>query len=174
MTKTAAIHSIVAISCLVICSKCNPVIAPLKGKYSDSSFQITTSKSSDTIWVKLTDIFVTHGLRVERIDKEKGAIRTVKAPINSLFTFEDQSGHLEQPEAWVVLPKAFNKKKEWKPGDIFGVWTVHVVGSEKGITTVKIDPTVICTYYPNAFTTMEHRGQSTGKLEELFVTSLTN
>jgi hypothetical protein len=94
--------------------------------------------------------------------------------MSSIYTFEDKDGQLEQPQAWVVMPKVFNKEKEWKPGDIIGQWSIQVVESGKGVTTIKIDPSVSCAYYPKSFVRSEVQGQSTGKLEALVGQSLKN
>ena len=173
MRNVPGMYSLVFIS-IILAYGCNPVLVPLKGKYSDRAFEITTTQSIDSVWSKLTDIFTTNGLPIKSIEKKKGTVLTVKQPINSLYTFEGKDGQLEHPQAWVVLTKVFNKKKEWKPRDIYGQWSIQITETEKAITTIKIDPIVICTYFPNTFTTMESRGQSTGQLEELLERSLRN
>lgn len=92
----------------------------------------------------------------------------------SAYTHEDKDGKLEEPRAWVVLQKDFTKRKVWKPKRIYGEWTIQINETESGVTKIKIDPLVICTYYPNMFTKMETRGQSTGKLESLIDSTLLN
>ncbi len=168
------IYSGIIITAIITAYGCSPVMVPLKGKYSDSPVVFTSTKSIDSIWLNLTKILSTNGLPIKNIEKKKGIILTMKAPINSVYTFEDKDGQLLEPQAWVVLTRVFNKKKEWKPKDIYGQWSIQITETEKGRTTIKVDPIVICTYFPNTFTTMETRGQSTGKLEELLQRSLNN
>jgi hypothetical protein len=79
-----------------------------------------------------------------------------------------------EPDAWVVLEKEFTKRKVWNPKTIYGQWRIQINEPESGLTRIKIDPLVICTYYPNMFTSMEARGQSTGKLEHLIDSTLVN
>src|SRR5690242_4909776 len=140
MRTLAGVYSFVII--MIIAYGCNPVSVPLKGKYSNSAVEITTSQSSDSAWSKLTNIFTTHGLLIKSIEKQKGTILTRKAPINSVYTFENKDGQLEQSDAWVVLTKVYNKKNEWKPKDIYGQWNIQITETEKGITTIRIDPIV--------------------------------
>ena len=162
---------------LIICSTiivngCSPVEVPLKSTYSDHITEITSTKSIDSIWLNLSEIFMKNGLPIKYIDKKKGLIRTQKMRINAAYTFEDTEGRLQHPGAWVVLTKVFNRKKLWNPKNIYGQWTIQIAEITKGNATIRIDPIVICTYHPNMFTTMESRGQSTDKLEELLKSHL--
>lgn len=162
-TKT---FSLILICIGVIAVSCNPAIVSLKGDYRDKPSEITTTNPIDSVWSNLNDIFTKNGLPIKEIDKDKGVIRTKKIPMNSIYTFEDNNGQLEQPQAWVVLMKSFKNEKKWKPDIIFGQWNIQVTETQEG-TTIKIDPVVICTYYPNSFTKVESPGLSTGKLEAL-------
>ena len=98
---------------------CNPNSIPIKGKYADSQSEITLTKSADSIWLRVTNLFVAKGLMVKSIDKIKGQIVTTKTPFISAYTFEDKDGQLEEPQAWVVLSKVFLKKKQWIPKEIY-------------------------------------------------------
>ena len=167
MRYAAKTFSLILICIVVIAISCNPSIVPLQGKYSDKPSEITTTRPIDSVWSNLNDIFTKNGLPVKKIDKDKGVIRTKKIPMNSIYTFEDNNGQLEQPQAWVVLMKDFNNEKQWTPKIIYGQWSIQITETEKGKTTIKIDPVIICTYYPNSFTKVEAPGQSTGKLERL-------
>jgi hypothetical protein len=153
---------------LIVCMNCcNPNSLPIKGKYADSHSEITLNKSADSIWLKVTNLFVAKGLMVKSIDKVKGQIVTTKTPFISAYTFEDKDGQLEEPQAWVVLSKVFLKKKQWIPKKIYSQWSIQISEIAEGRTLVKVDPVVICTYYPNGITSVEDRGQSTGTLEAL-------
>ena len=122
MRNVPGMYSLVFIS-IILAYGCNPVLVPLKGKYSDRAFEITTTQSIDSVWSKLTDIFTTNGLPIKSIEKKKGTVLTVKQPINSLYTFEGKDGQLEHPQAWVVLTKVFNKKKGMEAQRY--LWTVE-------------------------------------------------
>ena len=151
----------------IICYGCNPTMIPLKSKYNDTLVVFTSTKPVDSIWSNLAGIFNANGLPVQNIDKKKGIILTKKIPINWVYTYEDKDGQLVQDRAWIVLKRVFNKNKEWKATDIYGKWNIQVSETGNGNTTIKVDPFVMCTYFPNAFTSAEIQGQSTGKLEAL-------
>lgn len=167
MKITAGKYALTLMIVMAMLYGCNPNVVPLKGNYSNNPVEITSAKPVDSIWSTITDIFATNGLPVKSINRQTGIIITKKIPFNSMYTFEDDNSVLQQPQAWVVISKIFNKKKQWKPAEIFSQWTVQITESPKGTATIKIDPVVICTWFPNSFTTMETREQSTGKFEQL-------
>jgi hypothetical protein len=164
-------YSIVLIIVIII-NGCTPDSVPLKGKYTGNPTEFTSTKSSDSLWLNIRQIFSEKGLVIKKIDTEKGLIVTKKTPFISVYSQEDKDGKLVEPQAWVVLQKEFTKKKEWDPKTIYGEWRIQINETESGVTKIKIDPIVICTYYPNMFTSMEARGQSTGKLEHLIDSTL--
>lgn len=158
----------------VVINACNPTKVDLKGKYLASPLEISSTKSIDSIWSDVTRLFATNGLSIERIEKKKGLIVSTKTSFIPVYTFEDKDGRLQKPKAWVVLPRVVVNKKEWNPKTIYSEWSVQINETEKGTTTIKVDPIVICNYSPNKFTTVEIRGQSTGNFEELLKRSLIN
>ena len=166
-------HSIVVIIVIII-NGCTPDSVPLKGKYTDTPIEFTSTKTSDSLWLNIRQIFSEKGLVIKKIDTKEGLIVTKKTPFISVYTQEDKDGKLEEPRAWVVLQKDFTKRKVWKPKRIYGEWTIQINETESGVTKIKIDPLVICTYYPNMFTSMKAKGQSTGKLKSLIDSTLVN
>jgi hypothetical protein len=156
----------------MIMNGCNPELVPLKGKYENSPFEITSTKPGDSLWVNITQLFETKGLVLKHIDKKKGLLTTTKTSFIPVYTFEDPDGQLIKPEAWVVIKKTIVNKKEWNPKSIYSRWNIQITESGNGTTTIKVDPIVICTYYPNMFTSAEGQEQSTGKLEELIRSSI--
>jgi hypothetical protein len=84
-------------------------LVPLKGKYLDAPSEITLTRSADSTWLKIADLFAAKGLKVKSIDKNKWQIITAKTSFISAYTFEGKEGRLEEPQAWVVLPKVFRK-----------------------------------------------------------------
>ena len=164
-------YSIAAIIVIII-NGCTPESVPLKGKYIDNPLDFTSTKTSDSLWLNIRQIFSENGLVVKKVDTEKGLIVTKKTPFISVYTHEDKDGKLIEPQAWVVLQKDFTKKKVWKPKIFYGEWKIQINETQSGVTKIKIDPIVICTYFPNMFTKVETRGQSTGKLENLMDSTL--
>jgi hypothetical protein len=146
---------------------CDASLAPLQGKYLDAPSEITLTRSADSTWLKISEIFADRGLKVKSIDKSKGQIITAKTSFISAYTFEGKDGQLENTQAWVVLPKVFSKEKQWIPKSIYSKWNIQIAETIGGRTMVKVDPVVLCTYHPNAFTVAEVSGRSTGVLEAL-------
>jgi hypothetical protein len=163
-----------AVIIVLIINGCTPDSVPLKGKYVDNPIEFTSTKTSDSLWLNIRQIFSEKGLVIKKIDTKEGLIVAKKTPFISVYTQEDNDGKLVKPHAWVVLQKEFTKKKVWNPKIIHGEWRIQINETESGVTKIKIDPIVICTYYPNMFTSMESRGQSTGKLENLIDSTLVN
>ena len=157
----------------IVINACNPELIPLKGKYAETPVEISAAKSIDSCWSTIANLFAANGLTVKTIDKGKGLITITKTPFISAYTMEDIDGNLEHPGAWVVLEKVYLRKKEWYPKEIFSQWSIQIIEAGKDLTNIKINHFVLCTYYPNMFTTMTNsRCQSTGKLEELIMHSL--
>jgi hypothetical protein len=157
----------VIIGAVIIFGGCNPVLIPFKGQYSASPLEITSAKSVDSIWLDINRLFTEKGLPIKKIEKEKGMIVSTKTSFMPAYTFEDANGKLIEPEAWIVLEETYLKKKKWNPKKIFCQWNIQITQLRSGISAIKVDPVVMCTWYPNMFATMQQHCQSTGKLEEL-------
>jgi hypothetical protein len=162
----------IAVIIVIIINACTPDSVPLKGKYAEKPIEFTSTKSRDSLWLTIRQIFVEKGLSIKKVDTQKGLIVTTKTPFIDAYTHENKDGELVEPQAWVVLQKEFTKRKEWSPKAIYGEWKIQIDETGIGVTKIKIDPIVICTYYPNMFTSMEARGRSTGKLESLIDSTL--
>jgi hypothetical protein len=148
-------------------------MVPLKGQYATGSKELIVGGSIDSTWAHIDRLFATNGLPIKKIDKNTGTIITQKTSFNSLYTFENEAGQLQDTLAWIVLRKTFVGKKQWVPKSIFSQWQLQLANQGNNMTSIKIDSTVLCTYYPNPFVKVETRGQSTLKLEELIRSSLT-
>jgi hypothetical protein len=170
--KYKALHAFPFLVLMLLMNGCNPNLIPMKGKYVDASTEITVAKSADSTWVKITELFAAKGLKVKSIDKTKGQMITTKTSFISAYAFEDKDGQLEEPRAWVVIPKVYLKEKQWMPKDIRSKWDIQISENAGGRTVIKIDPVVTCTYHPNMFTVVEDRGRSTGRLEALIKSSI--
>lgn len=171
--KNCRICSLVLVifACILIYA-CSPVLVPLKGHYVPGSKETVSILPADSIWIHIEQLFATHGLSVNKVDKSKGIITTAKTDFIPLYTFENERGQLQEAQAWVALPKALVKEKLWKPKSIYSQWHIQFSKLARGTTSIKVDSTVLCTYYPNFFVQLETHGRSTGKFEELLRSSL--
>ena len=167
MKNLSAKYSLPVIIVLIIMNGCTPSEVALKGNYGDNPIEITKNKSTDALWLKVTQLFAENGLVIDKVDKKQGLIVSKKTSFIPVYTFEDKNGQLNSANAWVVLKKLTVHEKEWKPKTIYSQWSIQITETGAGTTSIKIDPIVMCTYYPNMFTKVEIRGQSTGKLEKL-------
>lgn len=175
MKTYSKIHLLVFVIGLVIIGACSSNIVLVKGKYSDAPLEITTAKHVDSIWSTITQLFNEKGLTIKKLEKEKGVIVTAKSrSFIPAYSFEDSTGNLIEPEAWIAMRQTYINNKKWTPHNIYCKWNIHVTEIGKGLSTIKVDTAVVCIWYPNMFTSMEDEGRSTGKLEELLQRSLSN
>jgi hypothetical protein len=144
---------------------------PLKGQYATSTTEVTANVSIDSVWAHINRLFTTHGLPIKKTDKNTSIITTKETAFHPLYTFENDAGQLQEAQAWIALRKTFVGKKQWIPKSIYSQWHIQLNEKGNGTTSIKVDPMVLCTYYPNAFVKSETHGQSTGKLEELIRSS---
>jgi hypothetical protein len=161
-----------ALMACIILFGCNPELVPLKNRYENVPTEISSSLSIDSSWARIAALFNAHGLPVKTIDRNKGLIMSEKTSFIPIYTFEGDNGKLLDPNAWVVLPKTLLKGKPWNPKTIRGEWTIQIAEKEKGTTSIKINPQVVCTFSPNMLASVETHAQSTGHLERLVKASL--
>jgi hypothetical protein len=164
----------IAILIILIINGCNPYSVPLKGKYIESPIEFTSTVKTDSIWLNITKIFSQNGLAVKKIDTVNGLILSKDTRFIHVYSFEDKDGNLEVPQAWVVLKKNLCQGKAMDPKEIRGEWRIQINQTDSGVTKIKIDPIVDCTYFPNMFASMNTSGLSTGKLEKLIDSALLN
>jgi len=66
MRNAAGVCSLIVMSAIATAFGCNPVSIPLKGIYSKSAVQFTSTKSIDSAWSTLAEIFTTNGLPIKK------------------------------------------------------------------------------------------------------------
>ena len=147
-------------------------MVPLKGSYPANAIEISSSLSTDSIWSQVEQLFSAHGLSIKEVDRSKGIITTRKTDFIPAYTFENETGQMQEAQAWIVLPKTIVKDKQWKVESIYSQWHLQLSSSPEGITSIKVEPKIECTYYASSFVRNETYGQSTGKFEELLKSSL--
>ncbi|MES1218056.1 MAG: hypothetical protein ABUT20_21295 [Bacteroidota bacterium] len=174
MKNSKNLYAFLALLIFILINSCTPTSVPFKGKYEESTIEIISTKTTDSAWLIIAELFDQEGLKIKTVDRKKGMITTAKSVFTSVYTFEDSNGVLINPQAWVVLQKDSVNKKEWMPKQIYGRWHIQIASDGNGFSSIKIDPIIICTYYPNDVTSVETRGQSTGKLEYLIKKSLSD
>ncbi len=68
-----------------------------------SSYTIETKKSFEEVWTNAIDYVTGKGTAIKTIDKASGIIVTDEYSFINSYTFEDKSGNLKDPDAYVVL-----------------------------------------------------------------------
>jgi len=158
-------------TCIVLVS-CTVSKPTLKGKYQETPYQIETSKSFDETWSKLIDLFAQKGLSIKIIDKSSGLITSEKTSFLSSYTFENEQGQPEKPNAFVVVSKLSAMGRVYPPQTLTGEWNVRIKPVEgKTIINVNLVNIVAQYFQPqsqySAQKTYDLEAKSTGVFEKL-------
>lgn len=147
---------------------------PLKGNYDEKPFELIVEKNKDVIWDNLIDFFATKGLSIKLIDRTSGLILSDRSLLT--WTYEDAKGKLENPAAWVVLPKIVDPgtMKPVSFAQVYGDWNVRIKEIDKDKTKINVNLVNISytsTIYAFMSTvptsTVYHDGKSTKVFEKL-------
>ena len=130
---------IIIYSTVLLLAACSVKTIPLKGKYQSETYYQNTSSSVDKVWDKLVDLFAKRGLSIKVIDRSSGLIVSDKYKLT--YTFEDKTGKLLDPTAFVVLPKKIipGSNTVFSPGYITGEWNVRIKDDGKGGTVINVN-----------------------------------
>jgi len=124
---------------------CAPKIIPVKGNYATLPMTFNSDKPVAEVWDKLIDLFAQKGLSIKLIDKSSGLIVSDNSGITA--TWENKSGTLVHPDAYIVVPKRYNnnaqrevgvttiyttKSKLKNPDLVKGEWNVRIKSSGSG------------------------------------------
>ena len=94
---------IISVSLLTSCAS---KVIPLKGSYPTTPIEITSTKSFDDVWDNLVDMFAQKGLSIKIIDRSSGLIVSDRSKLST--TIENKKGGLQDPTAFIVVPKTMN------------------------------------------------------------------
>lgn len=128
-----------AVFAILVISSCTIKTIPLKGNYSDKPFQMITEKSRDKVWDNIIDFFATNGISIRIIDRSSGLITSDKTALT--WTYEDAKGNLENPAAWVVIPKQIDPgtNKPVNLSTIAGDWNIRIKETEDKKTLINVN-----------------------------------
>jgi hypothetical protein len=177
--KRIILNSIVFLITSLLLTSCMTLQhLPLTGTYLDKPYEIVSDKKFEQVWVNVIDLFATKGLSIKLIDKSSGLIISEKTSFINDYSFEDNTGKLENPEASVVIEKiTYSGYNQFlKPEKIIGEWNIRIKDNGSGKTIVNVNLTNIdatsfiagSQYSPAQNLTFN--GKSTGKFEELITT----
>lgn len=158
------------IPALFLLATCAYKTIPLKGKYQTEPFTKTTTTPVDKVWDKLVDLFATKGLSIKVIDRSSGLIVSEKYRLT--VTQEDSKGKIQDPNAYVVLPKVYNpgSRTILAPNYVLGEWNVRIKNDGNGGTVINVNLVNINNVYVDLKGFTNERpstGFSTGVFEKL-------
>lgn len=130
------------ISLMLILSGCSIERYELSGDYSNEPTIITSTKSFDSVWSNVIDLFATKGLSIKIIDKSSGIIVSEKSSFLDHYTFE-YKGKLEYPKKWIVLESIYVMGNQWEPDKLTAEWNVRIKSIPSGGCTVNVNLTNI-------------------------------
>jgi len=104
----------------------------LKGKYPTPPIITMSQKSFDEIWSNTVDFFAQHGIPIKLIDKASGIIVSEKTKLD--WSFEDKTGKLIHPRAYVALNKTTDDVtgRAFVPEEVTGEWNIRIKPTDKG------------------------------------------
>lgn len=138
----------------IIATSCGTIkTIPLKGNYPTMPTVINSNKHFEEVWDKLIDLFAQKGLSIKVIDRSSGLIVSDRSLLKT--TIEDTKGIIEDPTAWVVVPKEHNPisgrdeavsgsssgvyAKKMIPNDVIGDWNVRIKKNTDGTTSINVN-----------------------------------
>ena len=126
-------------SLLFVLFSCSFKTIPLKNKYQSETFYQNTATPFDKVWDKLVDLFAKKGLSIKVIDHTSGLIISDRYKLT--FTNEDKNGKLENPDAYIVLPKVYlpGSTTNIIPTEVVGEWNVRIKDDGKGGTLINVN-----------------------------------
>lgn len=96
-------RTIYALVFLFFLSSCSSDVFPVKGNYPPAPIFHFSDRSYDEVWDKLVDFFAQKGYSISLLDKASGIIISGNHRFDA--TIEKKEGGLEDPEAFIVVPK---------------------------------------------------------------------
>jgi hypothetical protein len=162
----------------VLLSSCamSTKVTALKGSYPIPPIIQSTDKSFDKVWDNIIDYFAQNGIPIRIIDRTSGLIISDKAFLT--WSFEDKSGTLLHPRAFVVLEmiNAKYEPKPFSPVSVTGEWNVRIK-SVNGRTDINVNlfniEATYGSYYYSAYAhtvvqPIKAGGHTTGVFEKSF------
>lgn len=72
----------------------------------DYPMVVTTDRNENEVWAKLVDLIAVEGYGIQRLDRENGIYISDVVTLGD-FTFVNDRGQLENPDAMFVIPKVY-------------------------------------------------------------------
>lgn len=165
-------YIIIPVLCLILFS-CTTRLIPLRGKYPQPPFEITTTQQYEQMWNKVVDVFTERNIPIKIIDKSSGLIVSDKISMGT--TVENRNGVPVSDKAFIVVPgyydPATRKNISAFPLDNYsGSISVRVKTKENNVTvSVSISGVTAQSYMSGKMQNGDITNfKSTGKFEQSF------
>lgn len=158
---------------LLLLISCAPKITPIKGDYLNKPYSITSDQNKDAIWDKIIDLFAQKGISIKLVDRSSGLIVSDKTALT--YSWEDTKGALVKKDAWVVIPKVFDRgsMKLIKPSIIIGDWNIRIKATPDNKTAINVNLVNIRgSYLLDSHTEVPIDGKSTGAFEQMIADNI--
>lgn len=144
---------------------CAPNLYHIKGSYLNKPYQIYSDKSKDEVWNKIIELFSSQGIAIKLIDKNSGLILSERTSFLSDYSYENDDGSLQNPNAFVVCDKVVWQTVLQYPKQVTGEWNIRVV-ENSGKTLINVNLVNIQVIF-STNPALEGTGKSTGKYERI-------
>lgn len=128
---------LLVIACFYSCAPAK--VYPLRDKYLDGPFTVTTVKSFDKAWDATVDFFTQLGIPIRVVEKASGLIVSERMDLYSQANYEDiKTGQIKNSKAWIGVETRKEGRAHVKPTRISRDWNVRLKESN-GQTVVAIN-----------------------------------
>lgn len=106
---------------------------PLKGRHQERPYVTQSNKEFEEVWDNAIEVLATGGYPIKLLDKQSGLIVCERTTLIGSFTYEDKKGEIEDPEAFIVLPRLSGGGMKYvPPKNLSGVLNILVRPLESG------------------------------------------
>lgn len=149
---------------------CSVQRIPLRDKYLDGPYTVTTEKSYDKCWDSAIDFFSQLGIPIKTIEKASGIIVSENMNLKSQSNVEDQkTGRIINDKAWIGVGVIKDGMAILTPSRVTGEWNVRVKESDgKRVVSVNL-VNIQAALYSNGYISQTFEAKSTGVFEKSVV-----
>jgi hypothetical protein len=124
---------ITALFLLALLSGCaQQKVIGLRGNYSRSPYELTTTSKFNDVWNRLIDLFAKKGIGVKLLDRSSGFIvaQNIQAPV----THEKKDGTVANASAFIITSKYYDPgSRKYYYINLANIeWNIHLVGFDGG------------------------------------------
>lgn len=141
-------------------------VHPLKGDYSTHKYLVASSKSKEDVFRIIRETLKEKGVAISASEYQSGMIVSDWAYFTYSYTMEDMSGKLLNPDAFFVIARRKDLKKEKGPSTVRCNWFFRIeeIGQQVRVYIQTSNIEAFSDTY--AGWRVEYQAYSTGKFEK--------